>query len=63
MSESTNQLCGTVRGRRLSDAELVKAVSRFIAKEQEMICFTHIPTDAADKNQQVSITSLNQNQA
>jgi hypothetical protein len=60
MLESTNQLCGTVRGRRLTDSELINAVRRIINEEQKMICFSHTPTDAIDNNQQVSITSLNQ---
>jgi hypothetical protein len=53
MSESANQLCGTVRGRRLTDSELVKAVHRVMDEEPKMVCFSHTSTDAVNNKQQI----------
>jgi hypothetical protein len=63
MLEPTNQLCGTVRGRRLTDSELVRVVRHILAEEEKPLHSSQTYTNAANDEQQVSITSSNQNQA
>jgi hypothetical protein len=63
MSESTNQLCGTVRGRRLTDAELIRVVHRILTGEGKPVYSHTIYTNVADNTQEAHITSSNHDQA
>ena len=63
MLELANQLCGTVRGRRLSDSELIKVVRHILDEEEKPVHFSQTYTNTADDEQHISITSSNEDMA